>query len=94
MSIKKDGCVLRCLDRDCNMPTFDLNATCCAHCGKSKLQAEHLGGVFNAQVQSFICSCGAELNDDATGRLRKALKGGVLGEIAPEAKTMIDLTDH
>ena len=87
-----EGCVFRCLD--CNMPTFDMRAKCCAHCGKARLQAEHLGGVFNVQHQAFICdTCWVEM-PDATATMRKALKNGALDEVAPEAAALFDLTDH
>ena len=92
---KTTGCVYRCLDRDCNLPTFEASAKCCAHCGSTNLRAEHLGGIFSVDRQAFICStCGEEYAHDSTCMLRKKAKDGVLDSLAPGASALFDLTEH
>lgn len=93
----KDGCVYRCLDPNCNDATFDMSATCCIHCGYTKLRAEHPSGHFDVQRQAFICShCGEVDNDADAGlaRLRKIARDGALDKIAPGFSALFDLTDH
>ena len=91
----KDGCVYRCLDPECNDATFDVSATCCVHCGNTKLRAEHPSSQFDVQRQAFICShCGVMDNDDSLPRLRKMARDGTLDKLAPGFSALFDLTDH
>lgn len=58
----------RCLNPDCNDATFDIDATCCAHCGHPELRAEHPGGVLDGQRRTFICGdCGGEYSAKVAG---------------------------
>ena len=91
----KDGCVYRCLDRACNMPTFDMDASCCAHCGNTKLQAEHLNSEFDPQRQAFVCTtCDVETDHSLTVRLRRMARSGELEMLAPGFSSLVDRTDH
>lgn len=93
--VMKDGCVYRCLDRECNLPTFEMDATCCAHCGNTKLQAEHLNSEFDPQRQAFVCRpCDVETDHKLTGRLRGMARRGELDLLAPGLSSLLDLTDH
>lgn len=90
-----EGCVYRCLDPDCNMPTFDMAATTCSHCGNTSLRAGHPGGAFDTARQSFVCcSCGSEYDHKATALLREKAKLGQLDEVAPGMSDLFDLTNH
>jgi hypothetical protein len=92
----KNGCVYRCLDPNCNDATFDITATSCAHCGNTKLQAEHPSGSFDKDRQAFICShCGEEdFDNGGLSRLRKMARNGELDKLAPGFSSLFDLTDH
>ena len=89
------GCVVRCLDPDCNLPTFDAGAVACSHCGGRSLQIEHPGSMFDEAKQAFFCThCESEADADLLVKMRLMTRTGELNAIAPGFADRFDVTDH